>query len=389
MMKKLLTLGLIVIAAMAGGFISMTFFSQPNNMVEEADASPRSIEQIQAEQGKPVQVASVSQETIELTQTFYGTAIPSAEANVQTKLGGRIVFLKGREGDRVEAGETIVKFDDHDTRLQLQQALTGKNSALQSVNQAESNFNTIQTDLKRYQQLLKDGFVSRQNVDAMQNQLRAAEAGLQSAREQVKSAEAQIELLKNSLQDMVVNAPIGGLIDEKHFNLNEITGKEAVIYHIVNVDQVYIEVEVPETYISAIQEHMTMKVAFDFLKGKEFSGTVERIVPTGNRQSRNFIAKVLVDNPEHLIKPSMFARVNACLEEIPNALVLNKKALLKEGEDYYVFKVKGNQVEKVAVDVKHRDGQQVAVLSDSLSAQDRIVVEGVRMLQADDRVNVL
>jgi RND family efflux transporter MFP subunit len=358
-------------------------------VVEEAKASPRSIEQIQAEQGKPVQVSSVSREDIAQTQTFYGTAIPYAEANVQGKYGGKLILLQGREGDRVEAGEVIVKLDDSDSRLQLQQAIAAKNSALQSVNQAESNFETAQTDLKRYQQLLTNGFVSKQNVDAMQNQALVAQANLQSAREQVKNAEAQIKLLENTLKDMKIKAPIGGIIDEKHFNLNEISGAEAVIYHIVDIDRVYIEVEVPESHISAIREEMSVDVTFDSLKGQEFSGTVERIIPTGNRQNRNFIVKVLIENPNHLIKPSMFARVNVCLEEIPNALVLDKKALLKEGDSYYVFKVNENQVEKVAVTVKHRAGQHVAVLSEKLAEQDRVVVEGVRMLQTDDRVNVL
>jgi len=188
---------------------------------------------------------------------------------------------------------------------------------------------------------------------------------------------------------MQITAPISGIIDEKHFNLNEISGAEAVIFHIVDIDRVYIEVEVPETYISKIQEQMSVKVFFDSLNGKEFTGEIERIIPTGNRQSRNFIAKVLVDNPEHLIKPSMFARINVCLEEVPNALVIDKKTLLKEGDSYYVFKISDNHAEKVAVDVKHREGQSAAVLSDELTPYDQVVVEGVRMLNPNDLIKIL
>ncbi len=389
MIKKILTLGLVVVAAMAGGFLAMTVFSTKNAVVEDVNASPQSIEQIQEEQGKPVRVSQVAQETIEITQTFYGTAIPYAEANIQTKHGGQITFLKGQEGDRVEAGEVVMRLDNTDSKLQRQQALASKNSALQNVNQAESNFQTVQTDLQRYQQLLKDGFVSKQNVDTMRNQVQVAQANLQSAREQVKNAEAQIKLLDNTLHDLKVTAPISGIIDEKHFNLNEIAGPKAVIFHVVDIDRVYIEVEVPETYISDIQEQMAVTIYFDSLDGREFTGVVERIIPTGNRQSRNFIAKVLVENPEHLIKPSMFARICVCLEEIPNALVIDKKTLLKEGEDYYVFKVDNNQAQKVPVDVKHRDGQSIAVLSNDLHASDQIVIEGVKMLNSNDRVKIL
>ena len=402
MIKKILTLSLIVLAAMIGGAIASFVFSSKDAVGESAKPPSQQVENAatvgsvsqksedsQVSQGKPVQVAQVTQENIELAQTFYGTAIPFAKTNVQTKHGGQITFLKGKEGDRVEAGEVIVKFDKQDTNLELQQASASKNSALQSVKQAESNYALIETDLKRYQQLLKDGFVSRQDIDSLENQLQVAQATLESAREQVKNADATIKILQNTLKDMVITAPISGLIDEKNFNLNEIAGAEAVLYHLVNTDQVYIEVEIPETYISAIHEQMAVNVTFDSLNGRTFHGLVERIIPTGNSQNRTFTAKVLVENSEQLIRPGMFARVDVSLESIQNVLVLNKKALLKEGENYYVFKVSGNQVEKVEVTVKHRDGQQVAVLSDALRPQDQVVVEGVRMLQNDDRVHVL
>ena len=85
----------------------------------------------------------------------------------------------------------------------------------------------------------------------------------------------------------------------------------------------------------------------------------------------------------------MFSRVNVTLETIPNALSFDKKALLKEGGEYYVFKVRDGQVEKVRVDVKHRNTQTVAVSSEELSPQDQIVIEGVKMLRPNDRVKVL
>ena len=162
-----------------------------------------------------------------------------------------------------------------------------------------------------------------------------------------------------------------------------------MIYHIVDIDRVYIEVEVPETHIAQIREKMAVTVAVDSLNGQEFSGVVERIIPTGNRDNRNFTAKVLVQNPDRLIKPGMFSRVNVTLETIPNALSFDKKALLKEGGEYYVFKVRDGQVEKVRVDVKHRNTQTVAVSSEELSPQDQIVIEGVKMLRPNDRVKVL
>lgn len=380
----------MMFVAVVGGYAAYSSVATDRNALEEAAVSARSIEDIQAEQGTPVRVEMVKQEDIEVVQTFYGTAIPYAEANVQGKYGGRLVFLQGEEGETVTKGVTIVKFDEKDTQLQLQQAIAARNTAVQSVNEARSNYETTQTNLKRYQKLFEDGFISRQDLDSLQNKLLVTQAGLQSAQEQVKNKEAQIQLYQNTLEDLKIAAPVSGVIDEKHFNLNEISDPGDVIYHIIDIDQVYVEVDVPETYISKIHEQMAVKVLFDSLKSEQqFSGTVERIIPTGNAQSRNFIAKVLVENPAHQIKPGMFARINVCLEQIPGALVFNKKALLKEGEDYYVFKAAGARAQKVAVAVKHRESSTVAVVSEELQAQDQVVIEGARMLQPNDHINIL
>ncbi|GAK55858.1 putative HlyD-like secretion protein [Candidatus Vecturithrix granuli] len=390
MLKKLIVGSAIMIVAVAGGYVAYSFVSPDPGATNQTATLSRSIESIQEEQGIPVKVEAITPKDIELMQTFYGTVAPHAEAKVQGEYGGKLIFLKGKEGDSVTKGEVIVQFDASDTQLQIQQAMAGKNTAIQSVNQAQSNFETIQANAKRYEELFKDGFIARQQVDEVRNQVQAAQAGLSSAREQVKNTEAQIQLLQNMLKDLKIAAPISGVIDEKHFNLNEIPSSGDVIYHIIDIVQVYVEVEVPETYISKVREQMAVQVTFDSLNPEEqFSGTVERIIPTGNAQNRNFIAKVLVDNPEQRIKPGMFARINFCLERIEDVFVMNKKALLKEGDTYYVFKIVNNEAQKVIVDVKHRDGNMVAVFSDELSTQDRVITEGVRMVQPNDRVKVL
>ncbi|MBD3306917.1 efflux RND transporter periplasmic adaptor subunit [candidate division KSB3 bacterium] len=389
MMKKaIVVITLVVSIAMAGGYIG--YFTSPQAPgMDEASARPQSIEEIQTKEGTPVRVAPVAQQDIKITQTFYGTVCPYAEANVQGKHGGKILTLNAEEGEPVTAGEVIVQFDAEDVQLQLQQAIAAKNTAIQNVNQAASNFETTQKTVQRYQELFDDGFIARQTLDDVQNSLQATLAELNSAREQVKNADAQINLLRNTLQDLSIEAPISGIVDEKHYHTQEIARPGAIIYHVVDIEKVYIEVEIPESYISQIQQQMTVEVSFDSLASRQISGVIDRILPTGNAQNRTFIAKVLVDNPDHVMKPGMFAQIHVCLEEIPQALVFNKKALLKDGADYYVFKVVEQQAQKVPVAIVHRAGNSVAVLSEDLSPQDQVVVEGGHFLTPNEQVNIL
>ncbi len=249
-----------------------------------------------------------------LAQTFYGTVVPYAEANVQSRQGGTITLLTGQEGDYVKKSEVLVRFDERDTQLQRQQAIALKNSTLQQVNQAKSNFQTIQSNVNRYRKLFEDGFVSKQQVDELVNQLASANASLHSAQESVTQAEVQVKIIENTLRDFQVKAPIRGLIDEKRYNVGEVYQGGAVIYHLINIDQVYVEVEIPETYLRQIREGIAVSVVFDAIGEQSFPGILETILPSGTADNRSFIAKVFVQNPDHRIKPGMFARIRFDLQ---------------------------------------------------------------------------
>ncbi len=132
---------------------------------------------------------------------------------------------------------------------------------------------------------------------------------------------------------------------------------------------------------------MTGKNIFNRIQ--EFSGNIERIVPKGDRQNRNFLAKALVKNPNYVVKPGMFSRVNIEIENIPDALVIPKKALVKEGENYYVFKVVDSNVQKIAVVVRYDEGVNAAISADELQSEDQVVIEGTHLLKPDARVKVL
>ena len=389
MKKREFLIGVVIVIIGIGAFKAYSLFASDQDSVKQPEPQAQSIEEIQAAEGKPVRVSAVAQQDIAITQTFYGTVQPYAEANVQGKYSGKIVMLKGKEGDSVQAGEAIVQFEKTDDSLELNRAEASKNAALEAVKQAESNFETAQKTVARNQELFKEGFLAKQSLDELQNQLQVAQATLSSAREQAKTYDASIQLMRNKMKDLTIAAPITGIIDKKYFNLNEIPGANDTIYHIVDIRQVYVEIDVPETQISQVREQMPIDVMIDSLNGQQFSGIVERIIPTGNAANRNFTAKVLVQNPDLAIKPGMFARTSATVESIPNALLLDKKALLQEGEKYYVFKVADGQAQKVEVTIKFRDEKNVGVFSTELNPNDHVVTEGARMLSPNDRVKTL
>lgn len=336
----------------------------------------------------PVRVAEVTQQDVTVTETFYGTAAPYQETNVQGKYGGKIILLKVKAGDDVKKGEIIVKFDDSDVQLQLQQAAASKNTALERVKQAESDFQTVQADVARQEKLFADGVVAQKAVDDVRNRLQSAQSALNSAREAVKQAESQINLLNNTLKEYQLAAPISGVVAEKRYEEQEIYRAGEVLYHLIDIDRIHVDIEVPETYISQIKENMAVNVRFDSLPDQEFSSKIELIAPKGDSQSRSFIVHALVNNPERAIKPGMFARVVVPVKNFPDVLVFDRTALIQEGDMAAVYKVSDARVQKIPVEVQYRDETIAAVTSGDLSPGDQVVIEGLRQVQPGDLVVV-
>ena len=286
----------------------------PDQSASELPAQPTGTENMAEETGqKPQSLVSPAESPETVGQVFYGTVVPYDQANIQSTQGGTITMLNAKEGDSVKKGEVLVRFDDREKRLELEQLESAKNSALQQVQTAESNFKTVQANFDRTQKLFDDGLVSKQELDSITNQLESARASLNSAKESVAQADTEINMAKNNLKDFQVEATLSGVIDVKNYNLGEVYQGGGVIYHVIQIEQVYIEVEVPETYLSKVKETMEVKVTFDALEGREWSGIIERILPSGASDNRNFTAKVLAQNPDLAIKPGMFARVEVML----------------------------------------------------------------------------
>jgi RND family efflux transporter MFP subunit len=270
--------------------------------------------QTQAQNTAVATVASVSP-TLSDMHEFYGTAAAIAEVNVQSQQGGTIVTLNGKEGDEVKKGEVLARFDDSDQQLQIENAKSSKISAELQLQQAEANLKTAQTNLERNQELFKEGLISQQQMDTLVSNVETAQSSVNSAIEKVKQAETQIALQEKSLGDFVVRAPISGIIDLKNYNLREIYKGSDVLFHIIDIDRVYVNVDVPETYIKLVCEGMQVMVSFNALGDQAFTGVVDTILPSGSSSDRTFTVKVMVENPEQLIKPGMFANVGIALSE--------------------------------------------------------------------------
>jgi HlyD family secretion protein len=280
--------------------------------------------------------------------------IEAIEVNVASKVAGELEERTVDEGARVRAGDKLAVIDHSSLDIQLRQAEAGvdlaraqlvllRNGARrEDIRQAEAALAQAQASLKvavddarRMRELEKTGSVTpKQREDAearltvVEAQTNAATEALQKVRtlarpEEIQAAEARlaqaqatVDLLKKTIADCTITAPVGGVVTHKAVEVGELVTQGATIVTLSELDSVYVMIYVTEKELGRIHLGDTAEVKIDTFPNRAFSGKVTYISPEAEFTPKNiqtkqdrvklvFGVKVEIENREGLLKPGL------------------------------------------------------------------------------------
>jgi HlyD family secretion protein len=315
-----------------------------------------------------------------------------------------------------------------------------RRQAENAVVQAKANMDNAEADLKRMEYLLAQKAVAPQAVDAARTHYEVAKAAYNSAVEQrnliqegarpeeiqaaeaqvrqadealraARASRAQIELRRREVESAragvaqarasvdyassqhsqkIIRSPIDGDVYLRNVDPGEVVigMSGSPLLSIADLDTLYYEAEVSETEIESISLKQPVVVTIDALKGKQFNGWVATVVPKAAMGSRNFVVKIRVENPSRTILPGMFARGQIAVEERPNAIVVDKDAVIVRQGRPTVFVVEGGKAEQRPVEVGLTNADW-AEITYGVSPGDRVIVMGQQTLGDGDPVRVV
>lgn len=289
------------------------------------------------------------------------------DVRVAPEVGGRIVTLNVKEGDRVEPGTLILRLDTRDFELAIERARADEQAARaqlhllqagsrpEDVRQAEAQTQSArddvqaaraeraaaEADLQRFEQLLEANAgsrkqrddartrrdVARERVQAAEARVRAAEqnvarlrAGarpqeIEAARARVAGAAAQVATVEETLKDATVSSPTRGIVSEKLAEVGEVVAPRAPVVVITDLDHAWADVFVPEPVIPRIRIGQAATLFTD-AGGSGLQGTVSYISPKAEFTPRNvqtseersklvYRVRVTVDNKDGVLKEGM------------------------------------------------------------------------------------
>lgn len=339
----------------------------------------------------PVVVHEVARGTVEATlaNTRAGEIEACQRTKMATIVGGRIEYLGVKEGDRVQAGQVLMRLwhGDLDARLAVNQAQLA--TARQRVREACTVADNAAREAERQAQLVKRGFVSASVEEKARTEARARRATCDTARADVATAQAQIDATTTERQRLVLVAPFAGTVAKITGELGEISIPSPPgvptppAIDLIDDSCLYVTAPMDEVDAPKIQPGQPVRITLEALAGRVFDGRVKRVAPyitAVEKQARTVEVDVDFVHPEEAkgMLVGYSADVEIVLATRPDTLRI-PTAALREGSKVLVVE-DGRLVERT-LKTGVANWEYTEVL-EGLNAGERIVTslerEGVK-----------
>ncbi len=286
-----------------------------------------------------------------------GTSKAREAVTLTAKITETVRKVNFSDGQRVAAGDVLVE-------LTSGQQVAG-------LAEAQATWRDAERLLKRNQDLVRQGTISRQVFDT-------AQATHDSTR-------ARVDVLRAQLSDRVVTAPFAGVLGLRQVSAGSLVTPGTVITTLDDIDVVNIDFALPERHLAAIAAGQAIVAHSDAYPGRDFGGKVASLDSRVDPVTRAFQVRAEVDNPDHALRAGMLLNVEV-MRPARNVIAVAEIAIVQVGNDSFVFRVGGDGVaHRVRVTLGARRRGEVEVVQ-GLAAGERIVVDGTVKLRDGAKV---
>lgn len=305
-----------------------------------------------ADDAVPVRVEPVERRDLVATVTASGTVRARRSVDVSSDVMGRVVELAVEEGERVEAGQVLLRLDPAQPRAALARARAALSQARAEVARLEAGLARAQREHGRVHDLWSrdSTLVSRQQLEEARTELEVARAELTAARHGAEQAEAGLEEAEDQLARTVLRAPIGGKVTRLEIEEGEtavvgtMNNPGSLLLTISDLSRAEAVLEVDETEVTEISEGDSAWVEIDAFPQKRFRGVVTRIGESavrpvappgagGSSAAVHFEVVVTLEEPPPRLRPDLSATADIVTAVRRNALSVPILALTVREEE--------------------------------------------------------
>ena len=242
----------------------------------------------------PVIAKAVDRGRVEasVSNTRAGEVEACQRTRLSTILGGRIEYLGVKEGDRVEAGQVLMRLWHQDIQARAEVAAAQLATARSRANEACAVAANAEREAERQEALAARGFVSPSRAEGARSEAEARRAGCSSARADIATAQRQLDAAGTDLGRIVIAAPFAGTVARITGELGEYSTPSPPgvptppAIELLDDSCLYVKAPMDEVDAPRIQPGQAARVSVDALPGRQFEATVRRVAPYVSAQER-------------------------------------------------------------------------------------------------------
>ena len=304
---------------------------------------------------------------------FSGSLEGQTSATVSAKISGRITEVLVQDGQKVKAGDALI-------RLEAVELANSARQAGDAVRKAQINYDLAKNDYERYQTLYEKGAISAQQAENASAKLKIAEADLSSAIATRGNAEQQLAY-------SVITAPVDGVVANKTATIGQVVSPGAALLTVQDISSVYAVINVEQKNLGAVKEGQKAQITIDAYPDKTFEGAVEVMNPEAGSTSRMFRTKIKLANSDGELKPGMFADVRLLTGESVKVLTVPQAAVAQKQGLYYVFLIQDGKAVRRQIEVGAATGSTIEVKA-GLEPGTQVIATSVNRLKDGDAIRV-
>ncbi len=319
----------------------------------------------------PVSVQDITPKAIEEYVSTSGTAFPIGDILVKSEITANYFLEKnprtGRSwqlNDRVKPGDLIARLEDQEYINSIK---------LVTV---QLNLELTESELTKQQSLYAKGGVTLFD-------LKTAEINRANAKTALETANLQMAKTR-------IAAPIEGVIvDLPYYTQGTRVNTGSNIVEIMDYQMMYMNVQLPEKYISVIKPGQGVKLTNYTLPKDTIIGNITQLSPAINPDTRTFPGNILIHNPNFLLRPGMFVKSDIVVNHKDNVIVIPKSIILsrQRGKTVFVIDRSGMAMERI-VHTGLENLTDVEII-DGLIRNDRVVMSGFETLSNRSKVKII
>jgi membrane fusion protein (multidrug efflux system) len=318
----------------------------------------------------PVSVNDIKLKPIEEFINTTGTAFPKGEILLKSKITASYFLERNPQsgkpwqlGDKVKAGSLIARLEDREY----------VNSLKLETNQL--NLELSETELKKQESLYEKGGVTLKD-------LKTASINYENAKTTVENSKLQLDKTR-------IVAPIDGVIvDLPYYTQSTQVETGSTIAKIMDYQVMYMDVQLPEKYISVIKPGQIVKLTNYTIPKDTIIGNITQLSPAINADTRTFKGNISINNPNYILRPGMFVKADIVTDRKDSVIVIPKSIILSRQRGKTVFIVDRGVAAERIIETGLENITEVEVIR-GLSKNERIVTSGFETLSNKSKVKII